>query len=122
MLFRKQKGYYMNHATLGHKIRKERNKQQLTQEQLAEKINISTAYMGFIERGERNISLDKLSLLASVLGVSIDYLLSDGIGTSTSDKETLMMSLFSSATENEKDLILDIAKTILKHSKKVPDI
>ena len=108
----------MNQNALGRRIREERQKLNLTQEQLAEKINVSTTYIGFIERGERSITLGKLTLLASVLGVSVDYLLSDTIAPVSSANEKLWLQLLASATEEEQTLIIDMAKLILNHSKK----
>ncbi len=108
----------MNQNALGRRIREERQKLHLTQEQLAEKINVSTTYIGFIERGERSITLGKLALLANVLGVSVDYLLSDSIAPPASSNEKLWIQLLSSATEEEQKLIIDMAKLILNHSKK----
>lgn len=107
----------MNQKALGKRIREERQKLNLTQEQLAEKINVSTTYIGFIERGERSITLGKLTLIANVLGVSIDYLLSDTVTPPYSSNEKLWLQLLSSATEEEQQLILDMAKLILNHSK-----
>lgn len=108
----------MNQNALGRRIREERQKLHLTQEQLAEKLNVSTTYIGFIERGERSITLGKLTLLANILGVSVDYLLSDTLTPSPSSNEKLWLELLSSATEEEQKLILDMAKLILNHSKK----
>lgn len=42
----------MDYKALGRRIREERLKRNLTQEQLAEAIEISNSYMGQIERGE----------------------------------------------------------------------
>lgn len=109
----------MNQNALGQRIRKERQNLNLTQEQLAEKINVSSTYIGFIERGERSLTLGKLTLLANVLGVSVDYLLSDSVPSSGSSREKQMLSLFSSASEEDQELILEIAKTILHHSVKL---
>lgn len=108
----------MNQLALGKRIREERQKLHLTQEQLAEKINVSTTYIGLVERGERSITLGKLTLLANTLGVSVDYLLSDTVVTEHSLRENLWLQLLSSATEEEQDLIIDMAKLILNHSKK----
>jgi len=44
----------MNYTQLGKRIREERKKIGLTQSKLAEDIDISDAYMGQIERGERS--------------------------------------------------------------------
>ena len=43
----------MNYIDLGRRIREERQKLNLTQEKLSESINVSTTYIGQIERGER---------------------------------------------------------------------
>ncbi|MCI8489647.1 MAG: helix-turn-helix transcriptional regulator [Lachnospiraceae bacterium] len=108
----------MNRTALGIRIRQERLNQNLTQEQLAEKLNVSTTYMGYIERGERTLTLSKLIDLANLLDVSIDYLLMDSISSSPSSREKLWLKLLSSASEAEQELILEMAKLILKHSAK----
>lgn len=108
----------MNQNTLGQRIRKERQNLHLTQEQLAEKLNVSSTYIGFVERGERNLTLNKLSLLADILGVSIDYLLSDDTGSSSSSNEKQMLSLFASASTEDQELILDLTRTVLRRSEK----
>ena len=48
----------MVQRTLGRRIREERLKLNLTQEKLAEDVNLSMAYIGQIERGERSLTLD----------------------------------------------------------------
>jgi len=45
-------------------IKKLRTQCNLTQEQLSFEINISTSYLGMIERGERNISLKNIYEIA----------------------------------------------------------
>lgn len=42
----------------------------MTQERLAEELEISPRYLAGIERGERNLTLDSVDLLAEQLGVS----------------------------------------------------
>lgn len=106
----------MNRTALGTRIRQERLKQNLTQEQLAEKLNVSTTYMGYIERGERTLTLAKLVDLANVLDVSVDYLLMDSIPPSSPSKEKLWIQILSSASESDQELILEMAKLVLKHN------
>lgn len=104
----------MNRTALGTRIRQERLKQNYTQEQLAEKLNVSTTYIGYIERGERTLTLAKLIDIANILHVSVDYLLIDSVSPSSSANEKLWLQLLSSATEEKQELILEIAKLILK--------
>lgn len=61
---------------LGKKIQRKRKAIDLTQEQLAEKVGISLAYMGFIEQGRYSPSLKVIEKIAKVLKVSISELFS----------------------------------------------
>lgn len=45
---------------IGIRIKQVRKKKGLTQEELAEKAGINASYMGTVERGERNISIETL--------------------------------------------------------------
>lgn len=48
---------------------------EITQEQLARKVGISTSFMGHIERGTRVLSVDTLFKLCAALGASADCLM-----------------------------------------------
>ncbi len=55
---------------IGQNIRKIREKKGITQEQLAFDSRLNRAYIGYIERGERNPSTDTLVKIARVLKIS----------------------------------------------------
>lgn len=59
----------------GLNIRKYREKKGWTQEQLAFEANLHRAYIGQIERGEKNIGLQNLEKIAKALKVSIKELM-----------------------------------------------
>ena len=59
---------------LGEKVKKLRKKQSLTQEELAARIGVSPAYIGFIEQGQRNPSIKTADKIARVLGVKLSDL------------------------------------------------
>lgn len=58
----------------GKKLRELRQERNLTQQELAEKIGVSTNYIGMIERGERNTSLLKVFKLSKILDVKTSEL------------------------------------------------
>ncbi|MDB9452634.1 helix-turn-helix domain-containing protein [Dolichospermum circinale] len=60
---------------LGSNIKQLRTKLELSQEQLAEKADLHRTYVGAVERGERNISLDNILAIARALGISASELL-----------------------------------------------
>ena len=55
---------------LGTNVKVLRTKRKLTQEQLADLCDLHRTYIGAIERGERNVSLKNIVLLARVLDVT----------------------------------------------------
>ncbi len=58
----------------GHNVRRIRTDRNLSQEALAEKAGLHRTYVGSIERGERNISLNNIVTIAQALNTSIDEL------------------------------------------------
>ena len=52
---------------LGQRIREMRKERDLTQEDLAHESDIDRSYIGGVERGERNLSFDKLCQIACAL-------------------------------------------------------
>ena len=59
----------------GKNVKIERIKKDLTQEKLAEKMNVSQNYIASIERGKANMSLVKILDLSKMLDVKIEKLL-----------------------------------------------
>jgi len=105
----------MNYARLGQRIRDERLRLNLTQAKLAEDINISDAYMGQIERGERSLTLDTLVRLVNRLQVSIDYLLKDYVEITDENIISQFRQIIDSRTDKRKQLAIDVLKTIFTH-------
>lgn len=61
--------------TIGLRIKQSRKAVKLTQEQLAEKIEVSTQYISDLERGIVGTSIPTLIKICDCLSVSSDYLL-----------------------------------------------
>lgn len=53
----------------GERVREERLKQNLSQEELASKAGVHRTYIGMIERAEKNITLENIEKLAKALGM-----------------------------------------------------
>lgn len=56
---------------LGKNIKRIRRKQKLTQEQLAEKVNVTPKYIQYIESAKRTPSLKSLYKIANALGEKV---------------------------------------------------
>ena len=59
----------------GANVRTLRKAKGLSQEALAYACNLHRTYIGSIERGERNISIDSMERIAAVLGVEVSEML-----------------------------------------------
>ena len=60
---------------VGKRVRQLRLQKKLTQEQLAERADISTSFLGHIERGSRKLSLDSFCRIARALDCTANDLL-----------------------------------------------
>ena len=59
----------------GQKVREERLKQGLSQEELAARASVHRTYIGMIERAEKNITLENIEKVATALKLKINDLL-----------------------------------------------
>ena len=61
------------------RIRRLRKRRRWTQAELAERADISTSFLGHIERGSRKLSVETLNRIALALNCSADALLGTGL-------------------------------------------
>ena len=60
----------------GKRIRDLRQQKGWSQEELADKAGLHRTYIGAIERGEQNVSIDNIERLAKILGLTLERLFS----------------------------------------------
>ena len=65
----------VNYKDIGKKIAYFRKKAKITQQKLAEEMDLSVSYIGQIERGITKISLERLYQIANILDVDVVFLL-----------------------------------------------
>ncbi|MCY9594144.1 XRE family transcriptional regulator [Paenibacillus chitinolyticus] len=66
--FKNEESYLL---LLGARIKQIRNDKGITQEELAERMNTSSPYIGNVERGQKNITLSSLFRFADALNVRV---------------------------------------------------
>lgn len=70
---------------IGQRIRNFRTQQKLSQENLAELSGCHPTYIGQLERGEKNATLESIEKISSALGVPLSKLF-EKLGEETTDK------------------------------------
>lgn len=100
----------MDYYKIGQRIRKIRKAHGLSQEDLAEKVNISTTHMSHIETGNTKLSLQVLVEIAAALEVRTDDLLNDTPVASTSTVMEEIAAVLESCTAKESKVIADVVR------------
>ena len=107
--------YTVDNVRIGNIIREARTNMQMTQEQLSEAVDITPAFIGHIERGDRSLSLTTLAGIANILNIPMTYLFSDNYPTP--DEKTIndFTQLIEDRPQKTKIAVLDIVRTALNH-------
>lgn len=105
--------------TLGKNIRKFREIKKLRQEDLAEKTDLTTNYIGMIERGEKIPSLETFINILNSLGVSADMVLSDVLDNGYTVKDSLLNEKLEKLVPEDRNRIYEVIDTMMKHSKQI---
>ena len=100
----------MDYYRIGQRIRKFRKAHKLSQEELAEKINISTTHMSHIETGNTKLSLPVLVDIAAVLEVRTDDLIYDHLPTYENSALDEIAAILDGCTLRESKVIVDVAR------------
>lgn len=75
MVMRKETDMEDFKICMGKRMKEKRKLLHLTQEQMAEKLNISIKHYGGVERGIAGLSIENLIEVSNILGVNLDYLI-----------------------------------------------
>lgn len=105
--------------TIGKNIRKFREIKKLRQEDLAEKTDLTTNYIGMIERGEKIPSLETFINILNSLGVSADMVLSDVLDNGYTVKDSLLNEKLEKLVPEDRNRIYEVIDTMMKHSKQI---
>ncbi|MDL2273313.1 helix-turn-helix domain-containing protein [Oscillospiraceae bacterium OttesenSCG-928-G22] len=109
----------LDYKQLGGRIKRYRTAAGLTQEQLADKVDVVTSNISHMERATTQVSLPTLVKIANVLGVSLDQLVCDSLPVSESYLEKDFADLLADCTLEEKRMLKDIViaskRTIREH-------
>lgn len=104
-------------AKVGGRIRKLREEQGITREELASKAEITTKFLYEVENGKKGMSAKNLCKIAEALSSSCDYILlgKENID-SDSDMEQMYVELLQGMNEQQRRMLGRIFRMLLKYS------
>lgn len=101
--------------TIGMRIRNRRLRLGISQEQLAERCNLHATYIGQVERGEKNPTIESLEKISGGLGIPLEVLFEKlGAGRKAETPASQAYRLVDSLGEREQRLMLSLIQTALK--------
>ncbi len=102
----------IDYSVIGCRIKKARKAKQLTQEALAEKLDVSIAFLSRIERGSSQINLKRLSQICEILEVTEGEILNGTSNNSTKYLSSEFNELLKNCSAKQQKLIYKVAKVI----------
>lgn len=103
----------LDYTIIGERIKLARTKAKLTQEKLAEKLEVSVPYLSRIECGDAYINLKRLNQICEILGVTEGEILNGVSTTSQNYLSENLTDLLESCPPEKIKLIYNIAKMIV---------
>ncbi|MFI8712170.1 helix-turn-helix domain-containing protein [Brevibacillus brevis] len=97
---------------LGERIRLLRRERNLSQEQLGELAGLHTNYIGQVERGEKNVTIESLEKIAAGLRVSMDELFRYIDPMKREDELAQIHKLLSSRSNQDKAMVLKMIRNV----------
>ena len=102
----------LDYKAIGKRIKIARIKADLTQERLAEMVEISPTHMSNIETGTTRVSLTAIVSLANALSVTVDDLLCDSVVKSKVQFEKDIAGILADCDEYEIRMVKDMAQAL----------
>lgn len=102
----------VDYVSLGKRIKHIREKAKMSQLELADKSGLSRSFVGRMELGAYNASLDSVVAVANALEVSIEELLVDSVDVTGSIKDSEINYILLDCSPNEERILTENLKNL----------
>lgn len=103
----------LNYKSIGKRIKIARIRSDITQEKLAELVNLSPSHMSNIETGTTKVSLTTIVTISNALSVTVDDLLCDSVVRAKPQFENDIRLLLDSCDDYEIRIVKDLLAAII---------
>ena len=101
----------MDYYAIGQRIKEFRKKENMTQEQLADAVNISPSHMSHIETANTKLSLSVFVDIVEALSIRADDLLFDTPKVGMCDFANEILTMLDGCSTSQAQVVVDVAKT-----------
>lgn len=98
---------------IGKRMKARRKELHLTQEQMAEKLDISVKHYGGVERGMAGLSIENLIETSDILGMSLDYLIK-GEPQNDDTMPNRIKELYTECPKNNRQHLIQLLEILSK--------
>ena len=105
----------VDYKLIGTRIKEQRRLREYTQEDLAEKLEVSVGYISQVERGITRISLDLLAEVSTVLECDMAVLVTGSAMNRESYMRDEIGTLYDQLNHREKQLTLGFMELLIKN-------
>ena len=102
----------LDFGIIGKRLKQARTNSGLTQEMLAEQLNVSVAFLSRLETGNSHINLHRLEQICRITGVSEGYILNGVAEDSPTYLTNEFSELLKDCSSEQLKLIYNVAKVI----------
>ena len=99
----------VDYEKMGMRVRQQRTLRGMTQGELADKVGVSTSFIGHIERGEKKASVETIVALCNAMEVSPSALLQDSLSNAVMQSQL-------SFDEDSKELMNGLMQVLREHT------
>lgn len=107
-------GNQLDYKAIGIRIRDARIKKEMTQEELALKLELSVPYISNIENSHTKLSLSTISSIANALDTTVDHLLYDNTTILLDQYDADFKEVLQDCNDEERDFLLELMKSTKK--------
>ena len=86
----------------------------LSQEEMAERAELSNNFISMLERGEKKPSIESLIKNTNILEIPSDFLLADVLNTGYRVKSSILTEKIERLSQNSKKIVFDVLETLIK--------
>ena len=107
----------IDYKLIGNRIKSARKTRGYTQEQLAERLDVTVGYVSQVERGITKISLDLLAKISTILECDISILVSGTAVESDNYMNNELFTYYSALDNHNKKLLMEFIKLLSDNNK-----